>query len=154
MVLNKLAYRYSKDTLPSIIVLNKVPLGNEFLLLHRFWLIQNLYSDLITVPQGERLVLIIGHYKNLTQLENMCGVIDDTNIKLAEKPPINLIHADFWNWHDHNSMLLQDVSDVNHLFWDVCVKAPRGTHDVTPTRVYFCTRIFWRNLFCKNQTLN
>lgn len=58
---------------------------------------KSLYSHLVTIPQGERLVLIIGHHKNLTQLENMCGVIDDTHIKLVEKPLINLILADFWN---------------------------------------------------------
>ena len=82
---------------------------------------QKLYSHFISIPQGERLISIIAQFKNLTGLENMCGAIDGTHIRLAEKPPISLIPADYWNRHDHHSVLLQGVCDANLLFWDVCV---------------------------------
>ena len=42
-------------------------------------------KQIISVPQGERLVSIIAHFKNLIGLGNMCGAINGTHIKLAKK---------------------------------------------------------------------
>ena len=43
-----------------------------------------------SIPQGERLVLIIAHFENLTGFKNMCGAIDGTYIKLVEKTTMKL----------------------------------------------------------------
>ena len=62
----------------------------------------------------------------------MCGSIDGTHIRLVDKPHLSLNPADFWNRHDHHSILLQGVCDANILFWDVSKRAPGGTYDATP----------------------
>ena len=92
---------------------------------------KELYALFVSVSEGERLKSIITFFKNLIGLEYMCGAIDDTHIRLVEKPLMNLIPADYWNRHDHNSILLQGACDANLVFWYVCVRAPRGTHDAS-----------------------
>ena len=155
MVLNKLAFGFSNRH-----VANNYCVGQStvwkyiFIITEALANPQKLYSHFISIPQGERLISIIAHFKNLTGLENMCGAIDGTHIRLVEKPPISLILVDYWNRHDHHSILLQGVCNANLSFWDVCVRALGGTHDATHFRDLFLWRIFWRKLFCKNQTFN
>ena len=73
----------------------------------------------------------------------MCGAIDATHIRLVEKHLMNLILAKYWNQHDHHLVLLQGVCDANFLFWDVCVRAPEGTHDATHFWGLFLYKDFW-----------
>jgi hypothetical protein len=143
MVLNKLAFGFSNRH-----VANNYCVGQSTVWKYTFIVTEalanpkKLYSHFISIPQGERLISIIAHFKCLTGLENMCGAIDGTHIRLAEKPPMSLIPADYWNRHDHHSILLQGVCDANLLFWDVCVRAPGGTHDATHFRDSFLYKDF------------
>jgi hypothetical protein len=75
----------------------------------------------------------------------MCGLIDGTHIKLVGKPLMNLILVDYWNQHDHHLVLLQDVYDANILFWNVCVRTSRDTHDATHFRDLFLYKDFLDN---------
>jgi hypothetical protein len=84
----------------------------------------------------------MAHFKSLIGLENMCGAIDGTHIRLIENPPMNLILVDYWNQHDHYSLSLQDVYDANLLLWDMCERAPKGTHDAIYFRNPFLYKVF------------
>jgi hypothetical protein len=83
----------------------------------------------------------------------MCGTIDATHIRLVEKPPMSLIPVDYWNRHDHHSVLLQGVYDANLLFWDVCVRAPEGTHDATHFRDSFLYKDFLKKTILQEPSI-
>ena len=68
-----------------------------------------LFSKFIQVPTGARLDGIIQGFKDLTGLPNMCGAIHGSHIRLWKKPNLDQTLADYWNRHDHHSMLLQAV---------------------------------------------
>ena len=72
----------------------------------------------------------------------MCGAIDGTYIRLADKPKLALVPIDYWNRLNHHSVLLQAVCDNNLNFWNVAVLAPRGTHDATHLRASSLYRKF------------
>jgi hypothetical protein len=80
------------------------------------------------------------------------GAIDGTHIMLVEKPPIHLIHVVYWNQDDHHSLLLQGACDANILFWDVCVRAPRGTHNATHFRDSFLYKDFFGEFYFAKPT--
>ena len=93
-----------------------------------------LFFRFIQVPTGERLQNVIQGFTDLTGLPNMCGAIDGSHIKLQKRPPLDRAPTDYWNRHDHHSVLLQAICDHNLNFWDVCVNVPGGTHDATHLR--------------------
>jgi hypothetical protein len=103
---------------------------------------QKLMRRYISTPTGATLRRIIAEFKELTNIDNMCGAIDGSHIKLSKKPDIRFTPADYWSRHDFHSILLQGVCDANKLFWDVCVKAPGGTHDAT----HLSDSSLWRKL--------
>ena len=143
MVLNKLAFEFSNRH-----VTNNYCVGQSTVWKYTFIVREALanpkkmYSHFFSIPQGERLTSIIVHFKNLIGLENMCGAIDGIHIRLVGEPPMSLIPTNYWNWHDHHSILLQGVCDANLLIWDVCVRAPGGTHDATHFRNSFLYKDF------------
>jgi hypothetical protein len=79
--------------------------------------------------------------------KNMCGAIDATHIILVEKPLMNLSPANYWNQHDHLLVLLRGVCDANLLFWDVCIRAPEGTHDATHFLGFIFVQGFFREIY-------
>jgi hypothetical protein len=87
-------------------------------------------------------VEIIRKLKNLTGISQMCGAIDGNHIRLTDKPKLGLVPADYWNRHDHYSVLLQAVCNSDLNFWDVAVLAPGGTHDATHLRASSLYRKF------------
>lgn len=93
-----------------------------------------LFSQFISIPSGPRLIETIRKFKNLTGISQMCGAIDGTHIRLTDRPKLAFVPADYWNRHDHHSVLLQAVCDSDLNFWDVAVLAPGGTHDATHLR--------------------
>jgi hypothetical protein len=96
----------------------------------------------IQVPSGDRLRRIIAKFKEVTGgIDNMCGAIDGSHIKLARKPENRYIPAEYWCRHDFHSILLQGVCDADKLFWDVCVRCPGGAYDAFHLR----DSDLWRN---------
>jgi hypothetical protein len=90
-----------------------------------------LFSECISIPIGARLEGIIGEFREITRLPNICGAIDGTHIPLADHPNwrVTLVHGDFFNRKKFHSIVLQVVCDANKLFWIVCVGQPGGVHD-------------------------
>jgi hypothetical protein len=89
-----------------------------------------LYNKYIQVPSGDRLRRIIARFREVTGgIDNMCGAIDGSHIKLARKPENKYVPGEYWCRHDFHSILLQGVCDADKLFWDVCVRCPGGAHD-------------------------
>ena len=83
----------------------------------------------------------------------MCEAIDGTHTRLVEKPLMKLILADYWNWHDHHSILLQGVCDANLLYWDVCVRASIGIHDTTYFQDLFLYKDFLEKFILQEPTI-
>jgi hypothetical protein len=96
----------------------------------------NLLKTYISLPSGARLANIIACFHNITGLPNMCGAINGTHCKLNLKPPQSFTPGDYWCRHDIYSVLLQGVCDSEKIFWDVCVRAPGGTHDAAHLRQF------------------
>jgi hypothetical protein len=88
----------------------------------------------ISIPSGQRLRKIIADFREGTGFENMVGAIDGSHIKLFRKPSRDSVPAEYWSRHDIHSVLVQGICDYNKGFWDVCCKAPGGTHDATHLR--------------------
>ena len=93
-----------------------------------------LYSNYISIPEGERLRSTLDSFRTICKIPNLAGAIDGSHIKLSRKPRQVAVPSDYWNRHDFFSVLLQGVCDANKIFWDVCVRAPGGTHDATHLR--------------------
>ncbi|MCO5548531.1 hypothetical protein L7F22_001991 [Adiantum nelumboides] len=83
----------------------------------------------ISIPFGEKLHNIIADFQTLTLLPNVCGAINGSHIKLAKKPNMEHIPAQYWCRHHFHSVLLQAICDVQKRIWDVYVLAPGGTND-------------------------
>jgi hypothetical protein len=99
-------------------------LSNPNMLLHRH----------IFLPTGATLTRIIADFKSTTGLDNMCGAIDGSHIKLYRKPKAALVPDEYWCRHDFHSILLQAICDDRRIFWDVCARLPGGSHDATHLR--------------------
>lgn len=93
-----------------------------------------LLSKHIQIPSGQRLKRIIADFRAGTGIDNMCGAIDGSHIKLYRKPPFWAIPADYWCRHDFHSVLLQGICDYKRIFWSVCARQPGGCHDATHLR--------------------
>jgi predicted transcriptional regulator len=65
-----------------------------------------LFSRFINRPQGQRIIDMIRDFKDLTGIDQVCGAINGTHIKLHDKPKLRFVPADYWNRHDHHSVLL------------------------------------------------
>jgi hypothetical protein len=76
----------------------------------------NLYSRYISIPSGTRLLEVISEFKELTGLDNMCGAIDGSHIKLRAQPDRRYTPADYWCRHHIHSILLQGVCTARCLF--------------------------------------
>eukprot|EP01018_Ginkgo_biloba_P019970 Gb_15659 [translate_table: standard] len=83
----------------------------------------------IKIPSGDQLHKIMSDFQTITLLLTICGVIDGTHIKLTKKPKNDNTPVQYMNRHHFYSILLQGICDAQKVFWDVCVNAPRGTHD-------------------------
>ena len=59
---------------------------------------------------------------------------------------MNVIPANYWNSHDHHSILLQGICNANIMFWNVCVRAHGETHDATRFRDSFLYKDFLREI--------
>jgi hypothetical protein len=102
-----------------------------------------LLKKYIQVPSGDRLRRIIARFEDVTGgIDNTCGAIDGSHIKLARKPENRYVPGEYWCRHDFHSILLQGVCDADKLFWDVCVRCPGGAHDAFHLR----DSDLWRNL--------
>jgi hypothetical protein len=64
----------------------------------------------IEVPVGTNLKRIIARFKDGTGLNNMCGAIDGSHIKLYKKPASEYVSAQYWSRHDMHSVLLQGTA--------------------------------------------
>lgn len=93
-----------------------------------------LKSKYIQIPSGVRLKRIIADFKAGTCIDNMCGAVDGSHIRLFRKPPFYRVPADYWCRHDFHSILLQGICDYNKVFWSVCARQPGGCHDATHLR--------------------
>ena len=92
-----------------------------------------LVKTYIKLPSSARLANVIANFHNFIGLPNICGAIDGTHCTLNRKPPQSFILGDYWCRHDIY-IVLQGVCDTEKIFWDVCVRAPRGTHDAAHLR--------------------
>jgi hypothetical protein len=90
----------------------------------------------------------------LAGIDQVCRAIDGTHIKLYDKPKLRFVPANYWNRHDHHSVLLQAVCDSNLFFWDVVVLAPGGTHDATHLRSSSLYRAFMQRQILKEPILD
>lgn len=133
MVLYRLAHGYAPEQVANLYGVGKSTLIFYTKLITRV-LSQDLYSKYISIPSGERLLQIINEFKQLTGLDNMCGAVDGSHIKLWAQPPNKNTPADYWCRHHIHSILLQGVCTAGYLFWDVSAIAPGGTHDATHLR--------------------
>lgn len=88
----------------------------------------------IQIPSGTKLKRIIADFRSGTSIDNMCGAVDGSHIKLYRKPPFWAVPADYWCRHDIHSILLQGICDYNKVFWSVCARQPGGCHDATHLR--------------------
>jgi hypothetical protein len=66
----------------------------------------------IQVSVGTNLKRIIARFKDGTGLDNMCGAIDRSHIKLYKKPANKHVTAQYWSRHDMHSVLLQGICDT------------------------------------------
>ncbi|MCO5612973.1 hypothetical protein L7F22_067246 [Adiantum nelumboides] len=101
-----------------------------------------LRSQFITFRSGKRLRTIIADFQTLTLFPNVCGAIDGSHIKLAIRPNIEHIPAQYWCRHHFQSVLLQAVCDAQKQIWDVCVLAPGGTNDASHWKASFIYKRF------------
>lgn len=133
------------DILPTINGMDKVWFGKyTFNVTEVLANAKKIYSHFIRVPQGEKLVLIMAHFKFLIGLEIMCVAIDGTHIRLVGKPLINLIPTNFWNQRDHYSIFLQGICDAHLLLWDNVYKRHldhRNSRCCTLSG-FICTNVF------------
>lgn len=70
----------------------------------------------IQIPSGTNLKRIIADFKSGTGLDNICGAIDGSHIKLFRQPPLRAVPAQYWSRHDFHSILLQAVCDYRKVF--------------------------------------
>jgi hypothetical protein len=96
----------------------------------------------IQVPSGTNLKRIIARFKAGTGLDNMCGSIDGSHIKLYKKPASKYVPAQYWSRHDMHSILLQGICDYDRVFWSVACRQPGGCHDAAHLR----TTQIWEEL--------
>lgn len=92
MVLNNLAFGF-----PNRHIANNFCVGQNLVWKYTFIVMEDLaipkksYFHFITVPQGENLISITTHFKKIDCVRKICEAIDGNNIRLVEKPPLNLI---------------------------------------------------------------
>eukprot|EP01018_Ginkgo_biloba_P005874 Gb_20819 [translate_table: standard] len=95
----------------------------------------------IQIPSGDQLHKIMYNFQTITLLRIICGVIDGSHIKLANKPKNDDTPVHYMNRHHFCSVLLQGICDAQKVFWDVCVNAPGETHDA---RHWNCSAIRYK----------
>ncbi|MCO5597746.1 hypothetical protein L7F22_051827 [Adiantum nelumboides] len=105
-------------------------------------LVTKLRPHYISIPSGEKLHNIIADFQTLTLLPNVCGAIDGSHIKLAKKPNMEHIPAQYWCRHHFHSVLLQAICDVQKRIWDVYVLAPGETNGAAHWKVSSIYRRF------------
>ncbi|BBN11025.1 nuclease HARBI1 [Marchantia polymorpha subsp. ruderalis] len=93
-----------------------------------------LYSKYIKIPSGETLAEIITAFKDRTGLQNMCGAIDGSHVKIHKRPDKEYSPGNYKCRHHFFAVLLQVVCDHRRMFWDVCCKAAGSTDDATHLR--------------------
>jgi hypothetical protein len=86
------------------------------------------------VPIGTNLKRIIARFKDGTRLDNMCGAIDGSHIKLYNKAANKYVPAQYWSRHDMHSVLLQGICDHDRIIWSVACRQPGGCHDAAHLR--------------------
>jgi hypothetical protein len=134
MTLKILAIKYSNAYIANLYGVGSSIVWEYTLLITEVLSNKKLFSQFISIPSGSRLAEIIKEFKNLTGIFQMCGAIDETHIRLVDKPKLVLVSTDYWNRHDHHSVLLQAICDSNLNFWDIAILAPGETHDATHLR--------------------
>ena len=97
-------------------------------------LIHQFYNTYIKIPDDETLQEIMNGFETLTGIPYMWGAIDGTHIRLLRKPKQEYNLADYHNRLGYYSILLQRVCDHRRKFLNVCVRAPRGSHDAAHLR--------------------
>jgi len=108
ITLKKLAFGYSNAHIANLYGTGSSTVWEYTLLITEVLLNkEKLLSQFISIPSGPRLAKIIRKFKTLTGIFQMCGTIDGTHIRLANKPKLALVPADYWNRHDHHNVLLQ-----------------------------------------------
>ncbi|CAM6100812.1 unnamed protein product [Calypogeia fissa] len=93
-----------------------------------------LYSKYIRIPAGQDLLEIISAFRELTGLQNMCGAIDGSHVKIHKRPDKEYCSGNYKCRHHHFAVLVQVVCDHRKLFWDVCCRAPGSTDDASHLR--------------------
>jgi hypothetical protein len=66
----------------------------------------NFFSHIICIPHGQRLVNIIEIFKKLVGIPQICELIDGSHIKLVKEPTFEFVSTNYWNKHDHHSVVL------------------------------------------------
>lgn len=90
-----------------------------------------LFRTYIHAPIAGRLQEIIEKFRDLTSFPNVACSIDGIHIPMARWPSRRIIpmQRDFSNKKNFHNMLLQDVCDLDLLFWNVCVGQFYKVHD-------------------------
>jgi hypothetical protein len=101
-----------------------------------------LFNKYINILSNQHLKDIMAHFKDLTDIPNICGAIDGTHILLVDFPSKKgtLIVGDFFNRKKFHSIMLQVLCDVDKIFWNICASQPGGIHDGGSSRgiTYMC----------------
>ena len=155
ITLKMLAFGYSNAHIANLYGTGSITMWEYTLLITKILLNkENLFSRFISIHSRPLLARIIRKFKYLTRIFQMYDAIDGTHIRLADKPKLAFVHADYWNHHDHHSVLLQIVCDSDLNFWDVAVLAPEGTYDATHLRASSLYRKFMSRVILQNQMLS
>lgn len=134
MVLSRLAHGFSSKTLAARYGLEPYLISKITNMVTRV-LATKLYPELIKIPVSRRrLTETTVGFQELTRLNNMCGAIDGTAIKLHKLGDDVINPSMYYCKYGFPSVLLQVVADHKKIFWDVCLKAPGGYDDATHFR--------------------
>jgi len=105
MILKRLVFGYSNAHIANLYSTDSIIVWEYTLLITE--VLSNkekLFSQFISIPSGPRLAEIIRKFKTLTGISQMYGAMDGTHIRLADKPKLALVHADYWNRQYHHSV--------------------------------------------------
>jgi len=117
IVLHKLAFRFNAIMLCNIFCISPSIVFKYTKLITKCLFSKDiLYTQFVSRPIGIRLESIIQCFLDLSCIPNPYGVIDESHIRLAYKPPLIYITTDYWNRHDNHNIVLQAICDYNFIF--------------------------------------
>ncbi|KAL3675420.1 hypothetical protein R1sor_025368 [Riccia sorocarpa] len=93
-----------------------------------------MYSKYIRAHTEEEATEIMWKFEQISGIPQIVGCIDGSHVKLRTKPALKYLPEHYKNRHSDYSVLLQDVSDADLRFWDLCCNMPGSTHDAAHLR--------------------